>query len=89
VPTNQEWHRDLLRQMNNEIPGIRPTVVSEELVNAWDEYLRFRHVVRNVYTFSFRPDQIERLVIQIRPIFNQTQHELASFADFLKKVGQD
>lgn len=52
VPTDGEWHRELLRQMNVEVPGVRPTVLSVESVWALDEYLRFRHVVRNVHTPS-------------------------------------
>ncbi len=65
VPTDGEWHRELLRQMNVEVPSVRPAVLSVESVQALDEYLRFQHVVRNVYTFNFDPERIERLVGQI------------------------
>lgn len=82
VPSNQEWHRDLLRLMKDEIPGVRPAVISNASVSALDEYLRFRHVVRNIYAFSLIPDQIERLVNQFKVVFSQTRNELLSFADF-------
>lgn len=69
VPSDPEWHRELLRQMSVELPGLRPPVLSLASVNTLDEYLRFRHVLRNIYAFSFIPDQIERLVKQITPVF--------------------
>jgi len=89
VPSNQEWHRDLLRLMKDEIPGVRPAVLSSDSVSALDEYLWFRHVVRNIYAFSLIPDQIERLVNQFKGVFSQTRNELLSFADFLEQVGKD
>ncbi len=87
VPSGKEWHRDLLRQMNVEIPDLRPTVLSDDTLSALDEFLRFRHVVRNVYAFSFDPEQIERLVKQVRPSFMQARGELLVFAHFLEQVG--
>jgi len=87
VPSGKEWHRDLLRQMNVEILDLRPTVLSDDALSALDEFLRFRHVVRNVYAFSFDPEQIERLVKQVRPTFMQARGELLVFAHFLEQVG--
>lgn len=89
VPSDQEWHRQLLRQMSVEQPGLRPPVISVDSVSALDEYLRFRHVLRNIYAFSFIPDQIERLVNQFKPVFVQVRSELITFAEFLEQVGQD
>ena len=68
---------------------MRPAVISSASVSALDEYLRFRHVVRNIYAFSLIPAQIERLVVQFKGIFSQIQTELLSFVDFLEQVGRD
>lgn len=89
APTGGEWHRELLRQMNVEAPGVRPAVLSVESVEALDEYLRFWHVVRNVYTFSFDPERIERLVGRIRACFEQVRSELFTFARFVERVAGD
>lgn len=51
VPESRDWHQELLRQMAEERPQIRPAVISEETRESLDEYLRFRHVVRNIYAF--------------------------------------
>jgi hypothetical protein len=87
IPSGKEWHRDLLRQMNVEIPDLRPKVLSADTEAALDEFLRFRHVVRNVYAYSFDPEQIERLVKLVRPVFTQVQGELLVFAHFLEQIG--
>ncbi len=89
VPAGGEWHRDLLQQMSVAPPGVRPRVLSVETVRAIDEYMRFRHVVRNVYAFNFDPERIERLVQNLRPIFEQTRLELLAFADFLEQLARD
>ncbi len=89
LPGGSEWHRDLLRQMQVELSQVRPAVLSGETVQALDEFLRFRHVVRHIYTFEFEPERIEHLVQRLRPCFERVQNELLSFADFLDQLAQD
>jgi ABC-type transporter Mla subunit MlaD len=48
VPTSAEWHRELLEQMGLDLPKVRPPVLTRAAIQSLDEYLRFRHVVRNV-----------------------------------------
>ena len=62
VPSNADWHRDLLEQMGLNLPKVRPPALGSETIERLDEYLCFRHVVRNIYTFSFDPERIGRLV---------------------------
>ncbi len=86
VPTGYEWHRDLLRQMVVALAQVRPQVLSTETGKVLDEYLRFRHVVRNIYAFEFDPERIERLVQQLPSTFKPAQRELLAFADFLEQL---
>lgn len=86
VPESGEWHRELLLQMGLEVPDVRPPVLSAELIRALDEYLRFRHVVRNVYTFAFDPERIERLAKRMRSSFDKVRTDLLTFADFLERL---
>lgn len=53
VPSGEAWHEALLRQMAAERPPRRPAVITEATRDALDNFLRFRHVVRNVYAFEF------------------------------------
>ena len=83
IPRAAEWHGELLHQMGTDVTGVRPAVLSGETVAALDEYLRFRHVVRNVYAVSFERERIERLAERVRPLFEQVRDELLSFAEVL------
>jgi len=87
LPAGLEWHRELLQQMRVDLPKLRPPVLSDEIAGDLEEFLRFRHVVRNVYTFRFDPEQIARLVNKVRTIFAQVQKELEVFARFLEMIG--
>jgi hypothetical protein len=89
VPTDPEWHKELLEQMGLDLPKVRPPVLTSASIQRLDEYLRFRHIVRNVYTFSFDPDRIGRLVKELEPVFAQVRRELLVFAGFLEKVGME
>ncbi len=88
VPAGHNWHEELLRQMAQERTGIRPAVISSETADALDQYLRFRHVVRNIYTFEFDPDRIGRLVQSLSPCFRQVERELQAFASFLERLAE-
>lgn len=88
IPDGGNWHRELLQQMQMDVPELRPPVLSAESVMAVDEFLRFRHVLRNVYAFQFDPEQIARLVKQMHPAWNTVRQELLTFASFLEQVGR-
>lgn len=89
LPTSADWYRELLEQMGLDLPTVRPPVFTPNSIQRLDEYLRFRHVVRNVYTFSFDPERIGRLVKELEMVFDQIRRELLAIADFLDKVGTE
>jgi len=70
-------------------PETRPPVLSAGVVKSVDEYLRFRHVVRNVYTFEFDPQRIAILVQRLRGILGQVRSELLGFAAFLEALASE
>jgi hypothetical protein len=70
--------------MMKEVLGIRPAVISTETGTRLDEYRRFRHVVRNVYTPSFDPAKLGKLVNSNPELFARTKAELLAFAAFLE-----
>ena len=86
IPTGQTWHRELLRQIALDKPGVRPAVISESSVQALDEYRRFRHLVRNVYSIVLLPDRLGNLIAKLPETWIQIQQELKAFADFLQDL---
>jgi hypothetical protein len=89
LPSGSDWHRELLRQMTVDVPGLRPAVVGNETAKAVDEYLRFRHVVRNVYAFELDAERLGRLGSALRSTFGLVKSDLEAFATFLEQVGPD
>ncbi len=86
VPQGEHWHLRLLDQMVAEIPRKRPPVISKDVATKLDEYRRFRHIVRNVYTHVFDPVKIEKLVTDAFPLFEQLKAELIAFIGFLEQA---
>ena len=79
----KDYYRKLLLQMTAEIPGTRPGVISKPVYVCLDEYLRFRHVVRNIYTYNLNPKRVQELVEGLPNCAEAVKEELEQFADFL------
>ena len=88
LPTGEGWHHNLLQQMSKEIAERRPAVISPESASMLDEFRRFRHLVRNVYTFNLVPQKMEPLMAALPGLWEQVQAELSAFADFLEELAQ-
>jgi len=86
-PAGSYWHRELLTQMSLAISGVRPVVIASATHVALMDYLEFRHVVRNVYTFNLRSGRVIELVRGLRPTFDLVQHDLLALAAFLDELG--
>lgn len=86
LPEGATWHRDLLQQMAQDLPESRPAVISQESAAILDEFRRFRHLVRNVYTINLTPAKMEGL-LQILPGFwPKLRAELLAFANYLEAL---
>jgi len=85
-PSSSSWHKALIQQMGAEIKGIRPQVISDSLINRLDNYRGFRHVVRNVYTYTLDERNIKLLVDELEDIMKALTKELLIFVDFLEKI---
>ena len=88
LATGESWHQDLLQRMKKDIQETRPALISDESALALDELRRFRHLVRNVYTFSLIPEKMEPLVSSLPELWSQLRAELLAFAGFLEDVAE-
>jgi hypothetical protein len=86
VPSGRDWHEALLQQMAAERLPDRPAVIAEATREHLEEYLRFRHVVRNIYAFEFDSERVGRLVERLEEGFGHARRDLLAFADFLGQV---
>jgi hypothetical protein len=88
LPTNAEWHRDLLLQMADEISTIRPAVIDIGARRCLDEYRGFRHIVRNIYTFNLRPSRLQELTTDLPPCYMVVKQAILRFITFLEGAVQ-
>ena len=86
VPKGSEWHREVLRQMTIEIPGLRPAVLPVDLASDLDEFLRFRHVVRHIYAFELDAVRIKELAIALPSVFEKTRTAVLGFLAYLQDL---
>lgn len=86
LPSGPEWHRELLQQMGLALPQVRPQVLSATTIRSLDEFLRFRHIVQNIYAFEFDAERVEYLVQRLRPTFEYAKGELLTFSNFLEEL---
>lgn len=86
LPTGTNWHRDLVQQMVRDLPTIRPAVIGEDHLTALDEFRRFRHLVRNIYTIDLQSEKVEKLIPLLVSSWSGIQAELLAFAQFLEEL---
>ena len=61
IPQAEQWHRELVNNMALAIPEVRPALIDPPLAASLLEYLRFRHVFRNVYGTVLEADRMRSL----------------------------
>lgn len=89
IPEGETWHRDLLNQMACEVDDIRPAVISQNNVKSLDEFRRFRHLVRNIYTTNLVPGRIEKLMSRLSELWDSLCAELLAFAEFVDELSKE
>jgi hypothetical protein len=83
VPRGEHWHRQLLTDMAIAIPEVRPAVISGELADELAEFLRFRHVFRNVYGFVLQADRLGALQAKLPGVLESFLREVRGFMTWL------
>jgi hypothetical protein len=82
-PKGEFWHRQLLDKMAHPGPA-RLAVISTPLRDALRDYLYFRHVFRQAYTFELRWEKMAGLVEGCENILHQLELELNTFFESFK-----
>jgi hypothetical protein len=82
-PKGEFWHRQLLDNMAHPGPA-RPAVISAPLRDVLRDYLYFRHVFRQAYTFELRWEKMAGLVEGCENTLHQLELELNTFFESFK-----
>jgi len=77
-PQGEAWHRDLLLRMKAAGTN-RPALLSSELHDTLLDYLRFRHVFRNAYSFDLQWEKMSALVLDANSTLARVEAALDAF----------
>jgi len=81
MPSGEAWHRELLLRMAEPIEGIRGSVIPNNLMQKLKEYLRFRHLFRNIYGFDLKWKNFEGLCLEMQEVFEKLKESLFNFLE--------
>ena len=70
--------------MSIAIPGVRPAVIDAALADALGEFLRFRHVFRNVYGFVLDPERMRPLEERLPVVLATFRTQIEAFLTWLE-----
>jgi uncharacterized protein YutE (UPF0331/DUF86 family) len=59
ITDTSQWHSVLLRRMSQEIPEIRPALISQETYNLLNSLRGFRHFLRHAYGTELEYEQLK------------------------------
>jgi hypothetical protein len=82
-PSGERWHQNLLEQMTEEIPEVRPAIISTETYVLLKDFLSFRHLIRYLYTFDINKDEIKKLIDKLPETLSNVRYELIIFCKLL------
>jgi hypothetical protein len=89
LPQGLGWHRELLQNMTLDLPGIRPPVLRQETARALEEFLRFRHLFRNLYGFELDWARIRPLLRRTASTWKRVKRDLKAFLAFLDSADSE
>jgi hypothetical protein len=89
LPAGSGWHRRLLEAAALDLPGVRPPVLSASSAVDLDEFLRFRHLFRNLYGFELQWPRLLPLLSRVPAVWRSVERDLDRFLRFLDAAASD
>lgn len=74
----QHWHRRLLADATEPLPGVRPAIVPKTAERAWEELLGFRHFLRHAYAVELDPERLTRNVEHLKAAAPSTEPAISA-----------
>jgi len=89
LPDGPNWHIQLLQRMATDIETVRPAVLDRKMARQLDEYLRFRHLFRNIYGFDLEWERCRELLDKLPAMFEKLAQRLMDFDEFLRTLERE
>jgi hypothetical protein len=75
IPKSDDWHIKLLSQMAQPKKN-RKAITDSALLQDLKEYLRFRHLFRNIYGFELKWTKVEPLCLGLNQVYKKLKESL-------------
>lgn len=89
IPSGQDSHIALLRQMVVEIPGKRPAIISDNTFSRLSEIRSFRHRMIHAYQDPLEWEKMSGVIEMLPACFESLQKQLQDFRQFLQEVAEN
>lgn len=86
---SDRWHADLLERLSQELPAVRPRLLSRFTFDRLDELRRFRHFKRYYYRLDYDWDKLDFLAKKLDELHPELLAELHAFLVFLREVAEE
>jgi hypothetical protein len=88
LPSGIKWHKELI-----DLCFIRNDdqnkIFNEDLKSVLDDYLSFRHFIRNTYSYKLKWERMEYLVLNIGKNWNDIKTEIVNYIARYKEKADD
>ena len=78
LPSGVNWHTELLMIMSVPHGNRKYPVIKHELMEELKEYMRFRHLFRNIYGFNLNLKRFKHLCVKMEDLINSLKKEIRS-----------
>jgi uncharacterized protein YutE (UPF0331/DUF86 family) len=79
ISDTARWHSVLLQRMSQEIPGIRPAVLSQQSYLFLNSLRGFRHFFRHAYGVPIDYEQLQINLKKARQLYPSLENNLSQF----------
>lgn len=83
VPQGERWHRQVVTDMTLEIPDVRPAVIDAALAEELGDFLRFRHVFRNLYGSRLQAERMRPLEERLPDVLAAFRRQIRAFVEWM------
>ena len=83
VPQGERWHRQIVTDMTLDIPDVRPAVIDAALAAELGNFLRFRHLFRNVYGSLLQAERMRPLEERLPAVQAAFRRDVRAFLTWM------
>lgn len=86
IPSGDRWHKELLKRVTLDIPGVRKALISKKTEIKVDDLRKFRHVFRNIYGVNIDASKEQDVLRNLPDISVSVKEDIRDFIEKMDKL---